>query len=104
MKLILTTDVSGLGGPGDIVEVKDGYGRNYLLPRGLAIAATKGAEKQVQTIRRAQDPRRVRDPDHAKELRAALDRIAPGPMPAQAGPRTGNPFAPATHPARGSAS
>ncbi|MEO6081749.1 MAG: bL9 family ribosomal protein, partial [Umezawaea sp.] len=43
MKLILTADVSGLGGPGDIVEVKDGYGRNYLLPRGLAIVATKGA-------------------------------------------------------------
>ena len=59
MKLILTTDVTGLGGPGDLVEVKDGYGRNYLLPRGMAIPATKGAAKQVQTIRRAQDARRV---------------------------------------------
>ncbi|EWM19703.1 50S ribosomal protein L9 [Kutzneria sp. 744] len=56
MKLILTTDVSGLGGPGDLVEVKDGYGRNYLLPRGFAILATRGAQKQVATIRRAQEP------------------------------------------------
>ena len=75
MKLILTTDVSGLGGPGDLVEVKDGYGRNYLLPRGLAIRATKGAEKQVQTIRRAQDARRIRDLDHAKEIKAVLEDL-----------------------------
>ncbi|HEV2782044.1 MAG TPA: 50S ribosomal protein L9 [Actinophytocola sp.] len=75
MKLILTTDVSGLGGPGDLVEVKDGYGRNYLLPRGLAIVATKGAAKQVQTIRRAQDARRVRDLDHAKEIKGVLEDL-----------------------------
>jgi large subunit ribosomal protein L9 len=75
MKLILTTDVSGLGGPGDVVEVKDGYGRNFLLPRGLAIQATRGAEKQVATIRRAQEGRRVRDLDHAKELKATIERI-----------------------------
>lgn len=75
MKLILTTDVSGLGGPGDLVEVKDGYGRNYLLPRGLAIVATKGAAKQVQTIRRAQDARRIRDLDHAKEIKAVLEDL-----------------------------
>jgi large subunit ribosomal protein L9 len=75
VKLILTTDVSGLGGPGDIVEVKDGYGRNYLLPRGLAMMATKGAEKNVKTIRRAQDARRVRDLDHAKELKGVLEDL-----------------------------
>ena len=75
MKLILTTDVTGLGGPGDLVEVKDGYGRNYLLPRGLAIMATKGAEKNVRTIRRAQDARRVRDLDHAKELKGILEDL-----------------------------
>jgi large subunit ribosomal protein L9 len=75
MKLILTTDVTGLGGPGDVVEVKDGYGRNYLLPRGLAIVATKGAEKNVRTIRRAQDARRVRDLDHAKELKGILEDL-----------------------------
>lgn len=75
MKLILTADVSGLGGPGDIVEVKDGYGRNYLLPRGLAIVATKGAAKQVEVIRRAQETRRVRDLDHAKEIKTALEGL-----------------------------
>jgi large subunit ribosomal protein L9 len=76
MKLILTTDVSGLGGPGDIVEVKDGYGRNYLLPRRLAIPASKGAEKQVATIRRAQEGRKIRDLDHAKEVKAVLEGLA----------------------------
>jgi len=75
MKLILTTDVSGLGGPGDIVEVKDGYGRNYLLPRGLAIVATRGAEKQVATIRRAQEARRIRDLDHAREVKANIEGL-----------------------------
>ena len=73
MKLILTADVSGLGAPGDVVEVKDGYGRNYLLPRGLAIVATRGAQKQIQVITRAQDNRRVRDLDHAKEIKAKLE-------------------------------
>src|SRR6266511_3735870 len=54
-----------------IVEVKDGYGRNYLLPRQLAIVASKGAEKQVQTIRRAQTARAIRGLDHANEVKAA---------------------------------
>jgi large subunit ribosomal protein L9 len=84
MKLILTTDVTGLGAPGDTVEVKDGYGRNYLLPRGLAIAATKGAEKQVASIRRAQEIRRVRDLDHAKELKTALEGLGTVPLKAKA--------------------
>jgi large subunit ribosomal protein L9 len=91
VKLILTTDVSGLGGPGDIVEVKDGYGRNYLLPRGLAILATKGAEKQVQTIRRAQDARRVRDLDHAKEIRGVLEDLKVT-LKAKAAPGSGKLF------------
>ena len=47
MKLILTAAVDNLGAPGEVVEVKNGYGRNYLLPRGLAIVATRGAEKQI---------------------------------------------------------
>ncbi|MEU6644938.1 50S ribosomal protein L9 [Saccharomonospora sp. NPDC046836] len=74
-KIILTTDVANLGGPGDIVEVKDGYARNYLLPRGYAITATKGAEKNVQTIRRAQESRRIRDLDHAKEIKATIEGL-----------------------------
>ena len=72
MKLILTGDVPNLGAPGDIVEVKDGYGRNYLLPRGLAIVATRGAEKQVATIKRAQKSREIRDLGHAREVAAQL--------------------------------
>lgn len=84
MKLILTSDVSGLGGPGDLVEVKDGYGRNYLLPRGFAMLATRGAQKQVATIRRAQETRRVRDLDHAKEIKAAIDTLGPITLTAKA--------------------
>jgi large subunit ribosomal protein L9 len=72
MKLILTGDVPNLGAPGDIVEVKDGYGRNYLLPRGLAIVATRGAEKQVASIKRAQKSREIRDLGHAREVAAQL--------------------------------
>ena len=76
MKLILTGDVPNLGAPGDIVEVKDGYGRNYLLPRGLAIVATRGAEKQVDTIRRAQKNREIRDLGHAREVAAQLGALS----------------------------
>jgi large subunit ribosomal protein L9 len=72
VKLILTQDVPNLGAPGDVVEVKDGYGRNYLVPRGFAILATKGAEKQVATIRRAREVREVRDLGQAKEIAAQL--------------------------------
>ena len=72
MKIILTADVPNLGAPGDIVEVKDGYGRNYLLPRKMAIVATRGAEKQVETIQRAQRARQIRDLDHAKEVAGDL--------------------------------
>jgi large subunit ribosomal protein L9 len=72
MKLILTADVPNLGAPGDIIEVKDGYGRNYLLPRKLAIVATRGAEKQVASITRAQKARQIRDLGHAKEVAGSL--------------------------------
>jgi large subunit ribosomal protein L9 len=72
MKLILTQEVGDLGGPGDLVEVKDGYGRNYLVPRGMAILATRGAEKQVAQIRRAREVREVRDLGHAKQIAAEL--------------------------------
>ena len=75
MKIILTADVPNLGAPGDIVEVKDGYGRNYLLPRKMAIVATRGAEKQVETIQRAQRARQIRDLDHAKEVASDLGKL-----------------------------
>lgn len=75
MKLILTAAVENLGEAGDSVEVKDGYGRNYLLPRGLAIKASRGAEKQVADIRRAQAAREVRGLDHANELKQALENL-----------------------------
>jgi large subunit ribosomal protein L9 len=72
MKLILTQDVTGLGAPGDVIEVAAGYGRNYLVPQGLAIRATRGAEKQIATIRRAREVREVRDLGHAKEIQGQL--------------------------------
>ncbi len=75
MKIILTNEVPHLGAPGDIVEVKDGYGRNYLLPQGFAIAWTKGAEKQVTTIRRARAAREIRDLGHANEVKAQLEGL-----------------------------
>jgi large subunit ribosomal protein L9 len=76
MKLILTHEVTGLGTPGDVVEVKDGYGRNYLLPRGLALAWSKGAEKQIETIRKARRAREVRDLGHAREIKAELEGLS----------------------------
>ncbi|MBD0022832.1 50S ribosomal protein L9 [Gordonia pseudamarae] len=75
MKLILTAAVENLGEAGDTVEVKDGYGRNYLLPRGLAIKATRGAQKQVDDIRRVQSAREVRGVEHANELKQALEGL-----------------------------
>lgn len=75
MKVILTQEVSGLGAPGDIIEVKDGYGRNYLLPQGFAITWSKGAEKQVTVIRRARSAREIRDLGHANEVKAQLEGL-----------------------------
>jgi large subunit ribosomal protein L9 len=75
VKIILTADVPNLGAPGDLVQVKDGYARNYLLPRNLAIVATSGAEKQVATIRRARQARQIRDLDHAREVAGNLSGL-----------------------------
>jgi large subunit ribosomal protein L9 len=77
MKLILTADVDHLGAVGETVEVKDGYGRNFLVPRGLAIVASRGAEKQVADIRRARDSKQVRDLEHANEIKTALEGLGP---------------------------
>jgi large subunit ribosomal protein L9 len=76
MKLILTREVAGLGLAGDIVEVADGYGRNFLVPRGAAISWTKGAEKQIVQIKRARDSREIRDLGHAREIKADLEKLA----------------------------
>lgn len=73
MKLILTQEVTGLGAPGDVVEVKDGYGRNYLVPRGLAVAWSKGGEKQVAAIRGARTAREVKTLEEAQQIRASLE-------------------------------
>ncbi|HYI56590.1 MAG TPA: 50S ribosomal protein L9 [Microlunatus sp.] len=75
MKLILTAPVDNLGLAGDIVEVKDGYGRNYLVPRGFAIRWTKGGEKQIEGIKRSRDAREIRNTDHAQEVRAQLEGL-----------------------------
>ena len=75
MKLILTREVAGLGQAGDIVEVADGYGRNFLVPRGAAITWSKGAEKQIVQIKRARDAREIRGLDHAREIKAQLEKL-----------------------------
>jgi large subunit ribosomal protein L9 len=75
MKVILTQEVSKLGTPGDVVEVRPGYGRNYLLPQGYAIAWTKGAEKQVALIKRARSTREIRDLGHANEVKDQLESL-----------------------------
>jgi large subunit ribosomal protein L9 len=75
MKLILTQEVSNLGAPGDVVDVKDGFGRNYLVPRGLAIRWTRGAERQIESIKKARSVREVRDVGHADEIKRRLEEL-----------------------------
>jgi large subunit ribosomal protein L9 len=84
MKLIVTQEVDGLGAPGDVVEVKDGYARNYLVPRGLAIRWTKGAAKQIDTIKKAREVRDVRDLSYAQEIKSQLEGLNVR-LPAKAG-------------------
>jgi large subunit ribosomal protein L9 len=84
VKLILTQEVSDLGSPGDVVEVKDGYGRNYLMPRGFAIRWTRGAEKQIESIKKARSSREVSDLGRAEEIKSQLEELQVS-LPAQAG-------------------
>jgi len=72
MKIILTQEVRNIGAPGDVVDVADGYARNYLIPRGLALRATKGTLKQVDTIRRTREVREVRNLEQAQEIAGRL--------------------------------
>jgi large subunit ribosomal protein L9 len=75
MKIILTQEIRQLGSPGDVVDVADGYARNYLIPRGLAQRATKGAMKQVDTIKRTREVREIRDREKAEELATSLGAL-----------------------------
>ncbi|MGV9194185.1 50S ribosomal protein L9 [Microbacterium sp. MC2] len=72
-KLILTNEVAGLGSAGDVIEVKNGYARNYLIPQGFAVAWTRGGEKQVASIRAARDARAIHDHEEAVALKEALE-------------------------------
>jgi len=76
MKLILTQEVTGLGAPGDVVEVAGGYGRNYLVPRGLAMRWTRGAEKQIDLIKRARSARDIRGLDDARDAASQLGSLS----------------------------
>ena len=68
MRLILRSDVSGVGNKGDVVEVSNGYGRNYLLPRGLAFKATEGAQVQADAMKRSRDVRDAAARQAAQEV------------------------------------
>ncbi|MDR1441851.1 MAG: 50S ribosomal protein L9 [Bifidobacteriaceae bacterium] len=83
-KIILTHEVSGLGQPGDVLEVKDGYARNFLVPRNLATPWTKGAEKQIVAMRRAA---KAREMATVEDALAAADKLRQSSVsvPAKAG-------------------
>jgi large subunit ribosomal protein L9 len=72
-KLILTHEVSGLGSAGDVVDVKNGYARNYLIPQGFAVAWTRGGEKQVDQIKAARTARELATIEEAQDLKAKLE-------------------------------
>ncbi|HKX68169.1 MAG TPA: 50S ribosomal protein L9 [Intrasporangium sp.] len=84
MKLILTHEVTGLGAAGDVVEVKDGYGRNYLLPRGLATPWTKGGQKQVDALTKGREARAINDIEQAKSVKGRIEAM-PVKVAAKAG-------------------
>ncbi len=72
MKLLLRSDVDGVGKKGDIVDVADGFGRNYLVPRGFAIKATTGVEAQAKSMRRSRDLKDATDRGAAEEIAKTL--------------------------------
>ncbi|HEY5222643.1 MAG TPA: 50S ribosomal protein L9 [Microbacteriaceae bacterium] len=72
-KLILTHEVTGVGSAGDVVEVKNGYGRNYLIPKGFAVAWSRGAEKQIDQIKAARTARELATIEEAQDLKAKLE-------------------------------
>ena len=72
MRVVLRADVESLGNKGDLVEVRDGYARNYLVPRGLAIVANRGVVQQAEAMRRNRDVRDRREREAAQALAAQL--------------------------------
>ncbi len=75
MKLILTASVENLGVAGDVVDVRDGYGRNYLLPQGFAIVYNRGTAKQIEGIQRSRAAKTIRDNEHALAIRTQLEDL-----------------------------
>jgi large subunit ribosomal protein L9 len=75
MKILLTQEVRNIGSPGDVVEVADGYARNYLIPRGFAMRATKGTLKQVDTIRRTREVKEIRNLEQAQQIAGQLGSL-----------------------------
>jgi large subunit ribosomal protein L9 len=75
-KLILTHEVTGLGAPGDVVDVKNGFARNYLIPQGFAVAWTRGGEKQIDSIKAARAAREHATLEEAQDLKAKLQANA----------------------------
>jgi len=72
-KLILTHEVTGLGAPGDVVEVKNGFARNYLIPKGFAVSWSRGGEKQIDQIKAARAAREHATIEEAKDLKDKLE-------------------------------
>ena len=72
MKVVLRTDVDGLGRKGDVCEVAAGYARNYLVPRGLVLKSSPGGEKQAEAMRRSAALRRSADRADAEEIAIRL--------------------------------
>ena len=72
-KLILTHEVTGLGAPGDVVDVKNGYARNFLIPQGFAVTWSRGGEKQIDQIKAARTAREHATIEEAKDLKARLE-------------------------------
>lgn len=75
MKVVLTHEVRGLGGPGDVVEVADGYARNFLLPRKVAQRATRGVLAQVEQLRKTREVREVRNLEDAQSIAKKLESL-----------------------------
>ncbi len=72
-KLILTSEVTGLGSAGDVVDVKNGYARNFLIPQGFAVQWSKGGEKQIEQIKSARAARELATLEEAQALKAKLE-------------------------------